>query len=187
IGSMLGPAVGGLMASITLLTPLYFSICLTFVTAVAALFVLPETPKHSSTTKAPRLKYTDKRIMPFVIVGIFLFMGFAIVQQTIAFRFQDILDLTGAETARAVGISMMLAAAASLFMQTIVIPRLDVRPFILLKIAIPIMIAAFLIMALGETQFALTSVGRQTVCNLLSFSLPRFTFSKMSLADLVQM
>jgi MFS family permease len=157
IGSMLGPAVGGLMASITLLTPLYFSICLTFVTAVAALFVLPETPKHSSTTKAPRLKYTDKRIMPFVIVGIFLFMGFAIVQQTIAFRFQDILDLTGAETARAVGISMMLAAAASLFMQTIVIPRLDVRPFILLKIAIPIMIAAFLIMALGETQFALTS------------------------------
>ena len=32
-----------------------------------------------------------------------------------------------------------------------------------------------------------TSVGRQTVCNLLSFSLPRFTFSKMSLADLVQM
>jgi hypothetical protein len=31
------------------------------------------------------------------------------------------------------------------------------------------------------------SVGRQTVCNLLSFSLPRFTFSKMSLADLVQM
>jgi hypothetical protein len=30
------------------------------------------------------------------------------------------------------------------------------------------------------------SVGRQTVCNLLSFSLPRFTFSRMSLADLVQ-
>jgi len=31
------------------------------------------------------------------------------------------------------------------------------------------------------------SVGRQTVCNLLSFSRPRFTFSRMSLADLVQM
>jgi len=31
-----------------------------------------------------------------------------------------------------------------------------------------------------------SSVGRQTVCNLLSFSLPRFTFSRMSLADLVQ-
>lgn len=32
-----------------------------------------------------------------------------------------------------------------------------------------------------------TSVPRQTVCNLLSFSLPRFTFSRMSVADLVQM
>ena len=31
------------------------------------------------------------------------------------------------------------------------------------------------------------SVGRQTVCNLSSFSLPRFTFSSMSFADLVQM
>ena len=38
--------------------------------------------------------------------------------------------------------------------------------------------------ALGEKG---ASVGRQTVCNLLSVSLPRFTFSRISLADLVQM
>ncbi|MEH6558825.1 MAG: MFS transporter [Oceanicoccus sp.] len=156
LGSMLGPAVGGLMASITLLTPLYFSIFLTVVAAIAALFVLPETPRQKTTTKPPRLKYTDPRIVPFVIVGIFLFMGFAIVQQTIAFRFQDILNLTGAETAQAVGISMMLSAAASLLMQMVVIPRVKVPPFTLLKIAMPLVIIAFLIMALGETQIALT-------------------------------
>jgi MFS family permease len=157
LGAMLGPAVGGVMASITLLTPLYFSIFLTVVAAIAALFFLPETQRSKATTKPPKLKYTDPRIVPFVIVGIFLFMGFAIVQQTIAFRFQDILNLTGSETAKAVGISMMLSAAASLFMQTVVIPRMQVPPFTLLKIAMPMVIIAFLMMALSETQIALTS------------------------------
>ncbi len=32
-----------------------------------------------------------------------------------------------------------------------------------------------------------SSVPRQTVCNLLSFSRPRFTFSRISVADLVHM
>ncbi|MFT7412749.1 MAG: hypothetical protein ACI9J4_001111 [Paraglaciecola sp.] len=58
-------------------------------------------------------------------------MGFAIVQQTIAFRFQDELGLTGIETAKIVGISLMFSAAAALFVQLVVIPRLSVRPFVL--------------------------------------------------------
>jgi len=157
IGSMLGPAIGGVMASITLLTPLYFSIFLTLIAAIAALFVLPETQRSKISNQPTRLKYSDPRIVPFVIVGIFLFMGFAIVQQTIAFRFQDILNLTGAETAQAVGISMMLSAAASLLMQMVVIPRTQAQPFTLLKIAMPMVIIAFLIMAMGETRLALTT------------------------------
>jgi MFS family permease len=156
IGAMLGPAVGGLLASITLLTPLYFSILLTLGAAIASLIALPAIPPKGTTGKPVRLKYRDPRILPFLVVGIFLFMGFAIVQQTIAFRFQDILNLTGAETARAVGTSMMLAAAASLFMQMVVIPRLDVPPFRILRISMPMMIAAFLTMALAETQWSLT-------------------------------
>ena len=42
-------------------------------------------------------------------------------------------------------------------MQTVVIPRMQVPPFTLLKIAMPMVIIAFLMMALSETQIALTS------------------------------
>ena len=157
IGSMLGPAIGGLMAAITLLTPLYFSALTTLIAALVALFTLPELPRHKPAIRPPKLKYTDPRILPFVIVGIFLFMGFAIVQQTIAFRFQDILQLTASETARMVGISMMLSAGASLFVQMLVIPRLDVSPFTLLRIAMPMVIVAFAIMAIAQTQWLLTT------------------------------
>lgn len=157
IGAMLGPAVGGMLATITLLTPLYFSVLLTFGSACVAIYTLPKIAVPKVKVKPPRLKYTDPRIFPFVIVGIFMFMGFAIVQQTIAFRFQDILNLTGSETAQVVGLSMMLAAAASLFVQMVVIPRVDVRPFILLKMAMPLLIVAFVIMAMGTTQLSLTA------------------------------
>lgn len=152
IGSILGPAIGGLLASISLLTPLYFSVFLTLAAAVLTLYALPELPKPVVITKPKRLKYSDPRIFPLVIAGVFLFMGFAIVQQTIAFRFQDVLGLDGTETAKIVGISLMFSAAAALLVQLLVIPRLHVRPFVLLRISMPIMMIAFAMMALSESQ-----------------------------------
>lgn len=152
IGSIMGPAIGGLLASISLLTPLYFSILLTLVAAVLTLLVLPELPKSKVIKKPERLKFTDPRIFPLVVAGVFLFMGFAIVHQTIAFRFQDELGLDGVQTAKIVGISMMFSAAAALFAQLILVPRLTVRPFVLLRISMPMMMIAFAIMALGQSQ-----------------------------------
>lgn len=152
IGSILGPAVGGLLASISLLMPLYFSVFLTLAAAVLTLFCLPELPKPTVIKKQARLKYTDPRIFPLLVAGVLLFMGFAIVQQTIAFRFQDELGLTGIETAKIVGISLMFSAAAALFVQLLVIPRMSVRPFVLLRISMPIMMVSFAIMALAQTQ-----------------------------------
>ncbi|OFA31920.1 MFS transporter [Glaciecola punicea] len=152
IGAILGPAIGGLLASISLLAPLYFSVFITLVVAVLTLYTLPELPKKTVIKKQPRLKYTDPRIFPLIVAGVLLFMGFAIVQQTIAFRFQDELQLSGVQTAKIVGISLMFSAAAALFVQLLVIPRLSVRPFVLLRISMPIMMIAFAIMALGHTQ-----------------------------------
>lgn len=156
LGAILGPAIGGVLAAYTLLTPIWFSAVVTLITAIAVMMVLPPVPRQIMKVKPPRLKYTDRRILPFVFVGIFMFMGFAIVQQTMAFRFQDILSLTAAETAQVVGIGMMLSAFFSLIAQMLVLPRLKVQPFTLLKIAMPILMGAFLMMAIGDTRLVLT-------------------------------
>lgn len=156
LGSILGPAVGGVLAAYTLLTPIWFSAVVTLIAAILVLIALPPAPVQLMKTKPKRLKYTDRRILPFVFVGIFMFMGFAIVQQTMAFRFQDILSLTAAETARVVGIGMMLSAFFSLVAQMLVLPRLHVQPFTLLKFGMPILMGAFLIMAMAESRFLLT-------------------------------
>ena len=99
VGSILGPAVSGL-AVFSLLTPLWV---MAFVALLNGFFVwryLPEPPRHGTGVRPKRMKYTDPRILPFVIVGVLMFTGMALVQQTMGFRFQDALGLSAGETAQ---------------------------------------------------------------------------------------
>jgi MFS family permease len=152
VGAVIGPAVGGLLAVFSLLTPLWFAALVTLVAAIAILAALPEPARHVSARPRERLRYTDRRILPFVIVGVVMFMGVAVVQQTLAFRLQDVLELTGQETARAFGTAMMLMAFSSLLAQGLVVQRLDVAPFTLLRIAMPVLLIAFAVISLAESR-----------------------------------
>lgn len=155
-GAIVGPALSGL-AFITLLTPLWLIAALVFLNAMFVWRFLPESPRESSgTSRSARMKYTDPRILPFVIVGVAMFMGFALVQQTMGFRFQDALDLTTAETAQKFGLAMMASAGCSLFAQGVIVQRFTIAPFTLLKLAIPLLIVAFILMATFDTQLMLT-------------------------------
>jgi predicted MFS family arabinose efflux permease len=73
------------------------------------------------------------------------------------FRFQDALNLSATETAQAVGLGMMLSAGASLLAQGVVVQRLSLPPFTLLRVAMPLLFIAFATMALTESQWVLTA------------------------------
>lgn len=155
IGAILGPAVA-VFAVISMTAPLWIMAGAALLNGFFVWRFLPELPKHSPGSVPPRMKYTDPRILPFVIVGVTMFMGNALVQQTMGFRFQDALHLTGAETAQTMGVAMMASAACSLFAQAFVVQRIQVAPFTLLRMALPLLIVAFVIMALVENRWALT-------------------------------
>jgi len=155
LGSILGPFIAGL-AVISLLTPLWVMAGVALLNGLFVWRMLPEPPKQVVPVKRARMKYTDPRIMPFVVVGVLMFSGFALVQQTMGFRFQDALGLTTAETAATLSLAMGLSAASSLVAQGIIVQRLDFAPFTLLRLAIPLLITAFIIMALSNTQLGLT-------------------------------
>jgi MFS family permease len=156
LGSILGPAVASL-AVFSLLTPLWVMAAVALLNGLFVWRFLPEPPKHVSPTRPPRLKYTDRRILPFIVVGVTMFTGTALVQQTMGFRFQDALGLGAAETARTFGFAMMLSAAASLVAQGVVVQRLTLPPFTMLRIAMPLLIVAFAIMAISSSQTWLTA------------------------------
>ncbi len=165
LGNILGPAAGGLLATISLLTPLWFGAGLALVNALFVLFMLPESPgapssqpetkresTETATPPAPKLRYWDSRILPMIIVGVTMFMGMALVQQTLPFRFQDTLGLTGVETAQTFGLAMGISALTSLMSQLLIMQRIDLKPFQWMQVALPVLIIAFLAMALAESR-----------------------------------
>lgn len=159
LGNILGPAAGGLLAAITLLTPLWFGAALALVTALFVLFMLPESPAprvdvkiKRDTPAARKLRYTDGRILPLIIVGVTMFMGMALVQQTLPFRFQDVLNLSGVETAQTFGLAMGVSALASLMSQLLIMQRIDLKPFQWMLVALPLLILAFFTMAMVESR-----------------------------------
>lgn len=156
LGSILGPALAGL-AVISMLTPLWLIAGIALLNGLFVLLFLPEAPKQDMPHgDHPRLKLTDARLWPILIVGVLLFMGNALVQQTMGFRFQDTLGLDAAATAGVFGTAMMLAAASSLLGQWIFVQRMDFQPYSLMLIAMPMMIVAFSAMALSESRWVLT-------------------------------
>ena len=155
LGSILGPAVAGL-AFISLLAPLWIMAVVAFLNALFVWRFLPEPPRHRAPVHAKRLKYSDPRILPFIIVGVLMFTGMGMVQQTIGFRIQDALNLSAADTAQTVGVAMMLSAACSLLAQAVIVQRLTIAPFNLLRLAMPLLVLAFVLMATTTSQTSLT-------------------------------
>jgi len=156
LGSMLGPAVAAL-AVFSLLMPLWVMAALAFLNGLFIWRFLPEPPRHNAPRLGQKMRYRDPRIFPFIIVGVTMFSGMALVQQTMGFRFQDALNLSATETAQAVGLGMMLSAGASLLAQGVVVQRLSLPPFTLLRVAMPLLFIAFATMALTESQWVLTA------------------------------
>lgn len=171
-GSIIGPSLAAL-AVLGLLFPLWLIAVLALLNGLLIWRLLPESPRFAAQSTSPattgeaavsqtrslpsrRMPYTDRRILPFVVVGVTMFMGAALVQQTMGFRFQDAVGLTATETASVFGVAMMLSAGCSLLAQVVIVQRFDLAPFTLLKLAIPLMILAFSAMAAFDDRLSLT-------------------------------
>jgi MFS family permease len=155
LGSIMGPAVSAL-AVFSLLLPLWTMAVVALLNGLFVWRFLPEPPRHNKPVKMPRMKYTDRRILPFMVVGVLMFSGMGMVQQTMGFRFQDVLELNAGDTAKVFGIAMMLSAVSSLIAQGVIVQRLNIAPFNLLKLAMPLLIVAFTIMAIADSQLWLS-------------------------------
>ncbi|MEM1231818.1 MAG: MFS transporter [Pseudomonadota bacterium] len=162
LGSIIGPSLAAL-AVVGLLFPLWLMAGLALLNALLVWRLLPESPAFTAQQgaaprrPAKRMPYTDRRILPFVVVGVLMFTGAALVQQTMGFRFQDAIGLTATETASVFGVAMMLSAVCSLFAQAVIVQRMHLAPFTLLRLAIPLLIVAFTMMALLDGRWGLTT------------------------------
>ncbi len=148
-GTIVGPALGGALAMFGLLMPLYAVVLITATMAVVVWYRLPESPwilqrqrpAHRFSVvdaiRASLAAYVDRRLIDVLLIGVVMFLCFAMVQQTLGFMYQDRFALTPVQGASAVGVAMMLAAVTSLLAQAVIVQKLRWAPVTLLKVAVP--------------------------------------------------
>ncbi len=131
VGTILGPALGGALAAISLLLPLYFAAGMTLLTVLAIWLWLPESPRHQGASPAAtpfKLGFNDARYRVFLLIGVVMLTAFSVIQQTLAFYFQDILQLSSQAVAGRVGLALMFAASTALAAQLLLVQRLQWPP-----------------------------------------------------------
>ena len=160
MGTILGPAVSGALATFGLLAPLYFAGCLSALAALLIWRQLPSTPRESLVSRGmrARLRWRDPRLRLYVMSAIGLFVGFSGIQQTLGFQLQDKLSLTGIQTAQMTGAALMVSATFTFIMQVTVMQRLKLRSLQFVRIGLlSMMFGAATISA--SDSFAVLAVG----------------------------
>lgn len=149
LGSVFGPVFGGALSTFGLLAPLYVSAGIAFVLAAGIWAYRKNVTVRPFTGAQPRLKLTDRRLLPFSLLMWAIFIVFAAVQQTTAFYIQDLLSLTSTETATVAGFVIGAMALAQFAAQMAVtrLPHVPVR--LLIQLGIGFMFAGLTVAALA--------------------------------------
>lgn len=161
LGTVVGPAMGGMLAVFSLVLPLYVVVLVSLAMALFVAWRLPESPYISQrpapaqpfsvagALRASFASYRDPRLTGILLLGVGMFMTFAVVQQTLGFMYQDRFSLSPAGAAAGVGVAMMAAALSSLLAQAVVVQWLGWAPQTLLRLAMPLMGVGFVLLALA--------------------------------------
>ena len=181
LGTILGPAVAPFLVFplLTLSGPMFAFALIAGVVLILVMRGLPETadeiPDRVGAGKAKtRVRWNDRRIMPFIIYGFLLASAQTVNQQTLGFMVIDKLNISPAKAAAFAGVAMMAGAVASLLAQWGLIRMLRLTPRQLLWLGAGCAALGNLIVAFSPdyhtlvVAFALCSLG-------YGFARPGFT------------
>jgi MFS family permease len=166
IGTMMGPGLTW-FATYSLLAPLYIQATFTFIAALLVLRFLPDLrTSHTQITQqtgdpqktdvpvpAPattHLSYFDPRFRIFLLVGFMMYTMMGVVQQTLAYYYQDLLGLDSAAVARVFGTAMMVSSGMMLFSQLVIVQRWGWQPRRLLCIGLPLAMVGYAVLGFSE-------------------------------------
>ncbi len=148
LGTMVGPALAWFV-SISFLAPMYLQAGITFFAAMLVVFFLPPTESHKTRPTGPvkKLKAMDPRYRTFVLIGFAIFSMMGMVQQTLGFYYQDILQLESVRAAQLFSTAMVVSSVAVLVAQFGVVQRFNGPPIKLVRFGLPFCLVGYLILA----------------------------------------
>lgn len=152
LGTIIGPAFGGALASISPVFPMYAAAALALLAGAWAMAALPEPPRRSAAGPASKLRVTDRRVLPYLAGWVVVFGVFTGVQTVTASFIADryaIADVTAAQ--RTMMIALLCMAFFTLTVQAVVLQKWKAPPGTMLRVAFALMTAGLLLLAAGPT------------------------------------
>jgi MFS family permease len=139
LGSILGPALGGGLAFMGVLFPLYVSVVLAFLGCLWAVLFLREPEKHRApTTPTTPLKFTDPRVLPYLIMWGCFFLVFIALQFITAFYIQDHFGVAEMDdVVRTASTALLVMAVVITLLQGLVFQIIKLSPQLLLRLCAP--------------------------------------------------
>jgi len=153
LGTMLGPVIGGALAFVSVIFPMYVAVGLALIAMLLIAIYLNE-PQRASVPKdqnAKKLHWHDRRVLPFLLMFFCFWMFFTLNQITVAFYLDKVIGIHGsANIARATASALFAMALWAVLMQAIVIQRLKVGAGKLLRVGCPVFVAGLACLLLAD-------------------------------------
>jgi len=157
IGSILGPAIGGGLAFMGALFPMYAAATVSIIGGLAAIIWLVEPEQHRERKKnknrpASTLKFTDQRLRPYMIIWATFFVIFISLNFITAFYIQDRFGITEmADVMRTAGLMLACMAIVITLIQGVLFQIIRISPQVLLRLCGPAFAAGLFLMAFAPS------------------------------------
>lgn len=150
IGTIVGPMIGGTLAMVSALFPMYAASGFAALIAVGAFLFLQEPAQHTRRPNPGKLRFLDTRIFPYLLGWCLLILVFTAIQVVTAFYLEDRFHFSGRQQLTwATTIAFLSMGSATVLIQLVVLQLFRIPPKILLR-------AGFLLYGLALVLLALT-------------------------------
>ncbi len=172
LGSILGPAIGGGLAFLGLLFPMYAAAVIMALGGIWAFFALKEPAKHTTKEEEVRLKFSDKRLRPFMILWAVFFLVFISLQFITAFYIRDVFGYTDpADQSRIASFALASMAIIITLIQGVAFQIIRPHPRTLLRLCGPSFVIALLTIAFAPNIYVMVA-GYAFIGVTFSFATP---------------
>jgi MFS family permease len=161
LGSILGPAIGGGLAFLGVLFPMYAAATIALIASVIAIIWLVEPAQHkirqqNMDPSKPKLKFTDARLYPYMIMWATFFVTFISLNFITAFYIQDRFQITEiADVMRTASLMLACMAIIITLVQGVLFQIIKTSPQVLLMICAPLFGAGLFTMAFAPNLVVL--------------------------------
>ncbi len=156
IGTIVGPALGGLLAKLGPVVAMYAALVLALIAAVVSGLYLTEPSRHADMQTNVKVNALDRRIFPYLVGWFIIFMVFTSVQVITAFYIEDRFGVTErADVINVASIALLSMAIVTLIVQIVIMQVWKLTPKVLLRTAYFIFAAVLLTFAYSTSLLAL--------------------------------